>query len=539
MNTIDILLVITCIFVVYLLLNDYINLDDRIQHFKVKKLSKPVNSVKEIYKPKINIEKLEDYDYYPINFNLSRPLSYVPDDCLPLNFQYDSSANTILLNGSGQIVATDASLNTITSNSEIKLNLILSKSGESDIYMTISDIQFSITQCNSNPSITITNIPNKPETNLLSTFDSISGNIIIGLLTFSFNKITFDTTPTLATLFDQNPKNEDSTFAIQSVCSIESCNPTLINLAPIISAPLNAIEQLIEDKQIFALYAMVTKKGIPSNMYTDKNKYKVYLSVTLDPSGNSNLCGSSSGMLKFTNNLTQGSIFNASKEIRRFLKSDKPYKYLDFHNTEMNVIKKTTLIESKFYNLSLVKNNYSLTYCLSGCDQSNKNGFCAQENPKMNKNHQSKFTDDQYGIKNYMKFKFESDGSVTPYFLSMDNNEQIHFITNKYNSIDNDIGYKTLVQVPIYKDGAYYEIPDVVIQNSISFPIVKKVPILGLNATYTDQEITNFQESIAMSPEETKAFLNDAYNEYAMSFFIEEIDPKLININDLPLNEKN
>ncbi len=536
MKPIDILLIIICIYIVYLLINDYINLDDRVQHFKSKKINKPKQ---EIYNSKINIEKLDDYDYYPITLNLSNTLSYIPDDCLPLNFQYDPSVNTLLLNGSCQIVATDASLNSLSTSSKIKLNLILSNLGQPDVYMSISNLQFTITQCKSNPSITITNIPNSSEINLLKSFRSINGNITIGLLTFPINEIIFNITPTLATLFNQNPKNQNSRFVLKPVCSIASCNTQYTNLSPIIPASLNPIDELIQSNTMFALYAKLTKKGIPSNIFSDPAEYKVYLSITLDADGSSNQCGSTSGMLKFTNNLTQGSIFNVSKAIRRIPKLSEPYKYIDFYNVLTNTTTNTSMLESTFYNLSLVTNKHSLTYCTENCDQYNNYGFCGQENPNNNINKQSKISkDDQYSLKNYMKFKFESDGSVTPYFIYMYNDiERIYFITNKYNSIDNDIGYKTPVQVPIYNNGIYYEMPDVFIQNSISFPTVKQVPLSGFNSVYTEQEKTTFNESISMSAEETKAFLNDAYTDYSISFFIEKIDPTVTIINKLPLNE--
>lgn len=540
MNTIDITLIIICIFIVYLLINNYINLDDRVQHFKPKYIEKPKKSIKEMYKSNIaTIEKINEYDYYPINLNLTN-LTYVPDECLPLNFQYDKSVNTILLNGSSKIVSNDESLKSITSTSMINLNLILSKVGQADIYISISNIQFSVNQCTSNTNITISSIPNSPVTNLSSTFDSISGNLNIGLLTFPMNKIIFNVTPTLATLFAQNPKNNNSKFILQSVCSKSLCDtPSIspsIRFAPIISAPLNPIEKLIESKSMFALYAKITKKGMPSNMYTDPTVHKVYLSVILDTDGSSNKCGSTSGMLKFTNNLTQGSIFNANKEYKRFQKLNNPYKYLDFYNTITNTTTNTSVLESDFYNLTLVANKYSLTYCVSNCDQYNKHGFCAQE-IRNNLSYDNKF--DEYSIKNYMKFKFESDGSVTPYFINIFKDiEKIYFITNKYNSIDNDIAYKTVVQVPIYdNNGEYYEIPDVLVQNSINFPIVRKVPITGLNVTYTDEEISKIKQKNSIEASETKAFLNNAYTDYAISFFIEEIDPSVVDIKKLPLNE--
>jgi hypothetical protein len=294
---------------------------------------------------------------------------------------------------------------------------------------------------------------------------------------------------------------------------------------------------------MFALYVKLPKKGIPNDIFTDKTEHKLYLSGLISNDNTNTTCNLSNGMFKLTNVMTKGSIFNLTPVTRNIPIPNTPYKYLDFYNVTFNKISESKMLHSIFYNLRLNYNNYSLTYCLRNCDVNNPSGLCAQELINNNDNSslfmENNIETDTFQLKNLMKFKFESDGSVTPYFLSYSNNkEKIYFITNKYSTVDDDDGYKALVQVPIYgKTGPYYEIPDIIVQNSINFPTVRDDPIDGLNPLYTELETSQYYERASLLPEETKAFLNDAYTKYALNFFVEEIDPTVTDINKLPLNE--
>jgi hypothetical protein len=531
MKTTDIILIVIAIFLLYSL---YI--DNNTQPV-IDKFTPNYIRINKQDKPKI-IEKFEGIEYYPINFTISPTVTYIPDDCLPLNFMFDPSTNTIMLNGSGQIVATDQSLNPIVTTSPIILNLILSKSGTLDSQLPVSNIKFSISKCNNNSSITITN-DNSNSTTLGNNYDSISGNIMIGLITFNINKIIFGTTPTLKSIFTQNPANNNVNFTLPTICNIASCGvapSATSNLASIITAPPNLIDNLINDDKQFALYTYITKQGIPSEVFNDQTKYKVYLSVGFENDG------INTKTIKFTNSLTQGSIFKASMSKKFIRMTTVPFKYLDFYKVLINGAGEKTL-QSNFYNIFLVKNNYSLTYCLEGCDQNNVNGFIAQENPENNRNKMSAFTnkqDDKFGLKNFMKFRFESDGGITPYFLSYSNNiEKIYFITNKYNSSLDKNAYNKAVQVPIYTDkGPFFELPDLLIDSKgISYPTVTNVAITGLNTPYSDEELTNYNQAASLLQDDTKAFMNDAYQKYALKFFVEEIDPTVKILEKLPLNE--
>jgi hypothetical protein len=532
MKTLDIILIIITVIVLYNIYNDIYGSNKNIKN----------NSFTQVKYNKKIIEKLEPVDYYPINIVISPSFSYVPDDCLPLNFMYDSVENIIRLNGSGQIIATDESINSIVPTSLANLNLTLSKTGESDVKLSVQHINFTVTKCNDTTSIIITNKKNAPFISLSDTYDSVSGNIIIGMISFPIAQIVFETSPTLS--------NNSNTFVVPTVCGIRTCNPpsstnSSSTLAPIIQAPLNAIDQLIQDKKQFALYTYVTKHGVPSDIFNDPTEYKVYLTSQLASQNNFGLCNSFGGMFKLTDNLTQGSIFNATKKMENIPSLNTIYKYLDFFNTTINKDNSNDRIHhSIFYNLSLSYNNYSLSYCLRNCDINNTNGLCSQENLKLSGRNSSEYmetmgTEDKYGLKNFMKFKFESDNSVTPYFLSYsDNIEKIYFITNRFNTSEDQTQYKSLVQVPSYnKKIPFIEVPDVIVENNINFYSTKEEPITGLNTVYSDIEMKLYNESASISPEDTNAFMNDAYNKYALKFFIQIIDPTVTDIAKLPLNE--
>jgi len=538
-----ILIILVILYQVYTTTNETKNKFDPI-------IKKPIIK-KSILKNPI-IETFESIEYYPINFTLPDTMKYVPDDCFPLTLSYNLNNQTIMLNGSGQIVATDTSLNSINISTPIILDLVLSKKDHKNVLITVSNIKFNLSQCNGNSSVTITNINNEA-TNLISkvsgakeSFDSVNGFITIGIVTIPITELVFLNSPTLATIFNENPYNKNNNFVLPKICSSQSCiiTPSLTNLSPIITAPLNSIDDLVQNKKLFALTANIKSQGIPSDKFNDTNTYKVYLTSALSSDSTYGSCNLLNGMFKFTKNLTQGSIFNVSSTIKNIPLQQEPYKYIDFYNIISSNTSSDKIGQSIFYNLSLNHNNYSLSYCLRNCDEHNPSGLCSQDLIKNSigqgsSNLETNITVDKYQLKNYMKFKFESDGSVTPYFISLSNDvEKIYFITNKFNSIDDPNAFKTPVQVPVYgTEGPYFEIPDIIVQNSMNFPTTKKLPVDGLNAIYTDEEISKFNQSATIKSEETKAFTNNAYNNYSIKFTIEEIDPTVINISKLPLNE--
>lgn len=532
MKTLDIILIVVIICGIYILYTDYTytrnNFDENVLE--------PVKYIKKENKQIIENLTAPKIDYYPINFTLSSTVSYVPDDCLPLNFAYNPISKTLLLNGNGKIVATDTSLNSISASSPIKINLILTKAGQTDVHLSLSDIKFEVSLCNTNPSITLQKLKTAIPTFLNSTYDSVSGNITIGIVAFTFNQIVFGTTETLA--------NNKPNFVVPTVCDIKSCKSTTTpisqssNLSPIISAPLNAIDELVENKKIFALYTKISKND------GSKDLFKVYLTSLITPDSLFNTCDTKHGMFTFTTNLLQGSVFQVRKSIKKIPFLDIPYKYLDFYNVESDENNENKICYSVFYNLMLKYNNHSLSYCLRGCDENNASGLCAQEDIKISIIKDSQFmetpeTKDNYSLKNNLKFKFESDGSVTPYFLSYSNSvEKIYFITNKFNSVNNPNAYKIPVQIPTYgKQGPYFELPDTIVNDGVTIQTTKEEPITGLNIPYSPTQIKDYFERVSLPPEETKAFLNDAYKNYALKFFIEEIDPNKTDITTLPMKE--
>ena len=137
--------------------------------------------------------------------------------------------------------------------------------------------------------------------------------------------------------------------------------------------------------------------------------------------------------------------------------------------------------------------------------------------------------EDTFKLKNYIKFKIEDNKtmSVTPYFISKNPIEHIYFITNKYNLLNEPNNYKQIIQVPLYQDPnnldkiqkPYYVTPTY-INNNLVF---EKTLITGLNVSYTEEEITKFQNEISMSVDETHAFKNSAYLDYSLQFIIEPI----------------
>jgi hypothetical protein len=295
------------------------------------------------------------------------------------------------------------------------------------------------------------------------------------------------------------------------------------------------IDNLLKDNVSFALYTYA-KKLISPNNNSEPILEKVYLTV---PVLGNDSCTSNNGMSKFSNYLTKGSVFNLSKKLQYFNYRSTPYNYIDFDKIIYNNQTKERLIESVFYNLHLKYNNYSLSYCQVNCE--NNSGLCAQEiysAGSVTKNYDMN-NPDNYQIKNLIKFKLESDNSITPYFISLSNSgeEKIYYITNNYSTYVEPDNYKTLVQVPIYNNQEiYYRAPNY-IQSDEQLPGYYEyinLPIKNLINSYPNSEIENYKYLSSFSVAQTLVDKNDAYKDYAYSFQIEIISDD--DYKELPLN---
>jgi hypothetical protein len=219
-----------------------------------------------------------------------------------------------------------------------------------------------------------------------------------------------------------------------------------------------------------------------------------------------------------------------------------------------------------FYGLRLADTRNYITYCAEGCE--NKNGFCAQEtlfNTKTTK-YPGKDDDgnnrtDLYDIKNLLKFVIEGDTAtstkVTPYFVSIDPDEQIHYLTNSYNTVYETDAYKKLKQVPIYEkdERPYYKQPVYVNTNtpsaqrtftpahkshthspsdshkihhapSLHAPsstklIYENIVIKNLDPILNNFDTDGYARQKIMGIQETQVTKNDAYIDYALRFNIE------------------
>jgi hypothetical protein len=563
MKTLDILIIILSILVIIYLLKDNEFFHSSIPIQQEEKLIEKINYKYITNKKEKVIEKLTNNPhtmfYYPLSFSsLPSSMKYIPDDCLPLNFAYDSVANSLLLNGSGTFISTGTDLSSITLSSTMNIILLLSLSSKPNITLPINHGSFSTGTCNQNSnipkiinSITITNNSQNP-TYLINSYTNINGSIKIGSVSFKFDSFNFGTSLSLEDIYINSLESsviEDDTpsvFVLPQICNVQACIPPIIPETTInkigseIPVSQSIIDKLIKSNTPFALYTNVVNSGIPESQFSDQKVHKLYLSAGVS-NGKYVPCNLSNGMFSLSDKLTKGSIFNVSSENRYIPVRDIPYKYLDFDSVYTDTLSGKKSFVSTFYNLSLYTNKYSMSYCLEGCDNSNIHGICAQEQSEFNIDHQSKFTNkqkDMYSLKNYLKFKIENDDRVTPYFISLfDNNEQIHFITNKYSTSINPNDYKTLVQVPIYGDDSpYYEIPELTVKNGMNYYFNKKEPITGLTQYFSLKDTTEYFQRTSLSPEETHAFKNDAYNSYAIKFFIQIIDPTVIDIDKLPFN---
>ena len=292
-----------------------------------------------------------------------------------------------------------------------------------------------------------------------------------------------------------------------------------ISLSNIIPKPVSIIDNLVNNNVSFALWTWVQNTTIPDNL--DNIPQKMYLTVPI--TRDYPPCNTNNGMLQFNSTLIKGGVFNLSQLSKNFIKNTTPYKYIDYSNMIFDNILQKWYIESIFYNLKLKYNGNSVSYCEDNCDTSNPNGMCANE--KVNNNTRSSESDG-YGLKNLIKFKIESDNSITPYFISMNPEERVYYITNKYSTLYNPQDYTSIVQVPIYTNNErYYEKPEYTpaTLNDRSYYTKSKIPINNLSQMYTEDQINNYQSAATFSIPETQIDKNDAYKDYAYSFYIEVI----------------
>jgi hypothetical protein len=329
-----------------------------------------------------------------------------------------------------------------------------------------------------------------------------------------------------------------------------------------------ANNKIIANKSRFALSVTIPMNGVyPPDMKNPPpaTNVKLYLTVA-NKSKEYEKCTNLSGMLSLEPTLTQGGAFYLSKENRNIPKKKFPYKYLDFYNVIYNLNLKQDYLQSMFYGLRLSNTRNYITYCAEGCED--KNGFCAQEtlfNTKTTK-YPGKDDDgnnriDLYEIKNLLKFVIEGDTAtstkVTPYFISMDPDEQIHYLTNSYNTVYDTDAYKKLKQVPIYEkdERPYYKQPVYVNINTPSYittftPAHKShtdspsntdeihhapsldtpsstkltyenVVIKKLDPILNDFDTDGYARQKIMGIQETQVTKNDAYIDYALRFDIE------------------
>jgi hypothetical protein len=379
------------------------------------------------------------------------------------------------------------------------------------------------------PGSIIVNLYIYPETNqnlsLYPNNDKTPRSLIIVLRTL----LAISGFPSWPTL-----KDMDVEYGIQIVRDLEQDMP----FSFIIPKKESIIDMLVRTGASFALSTLVTNSLItPAGVTT--TTHKMYLNVSL--TSNYTPCNSSNGMINFNETLTKGSVFKVSEVPILIDYNLEPYKYIDFNRIVYDNISKQSDIESMFYNLSLVYNGYSLSYCQKDCDiddKSNANGMCAQEkridNSLSQKVEYGKI--DNYGLKNLIKFKIESDDSVTPYFVSMNPDERIYFITNKFSTNIYPNDYKKIVQVPVYSNNAeYYTMPVATtnLKTQQTIYSTTNVPITGLRNDYTPNKINDWQNNISFPVVDTLVSQNDAYMQYAYNFKIEIILPS--DYTNLPL----
>jgi len=325
-------------------------------------------------------------------------------------------------------------------------------------------------------------------------------------------------------------------------------------LAPIISKELNIIDELVNNNTPFMLSVTVPSSGVyPVDMENPPSNKDVKLYLTIaNTNKNYSTCVNTSGMISLQENPTIGSIFTLNSVTKYLPKNTYPYNFIDYFNTSFNKGDNSEYIISKFYGLQAYRSDNNVSFCMQDCERAN--GFCAQEdrsNSISKKNGPNKT--DQFGIKNYMKFIIEntSKNLVTPYFISLDPEEKIHFLANNYNTLVNPDGYKQLVQVPIYEDNKrpYYKKPIYIdnnaptsgifttdtssskVEGSTNTLVLKdeEIVIKDLNRVLVDVDTDAYAQKNTMKVEETQVMKNDAYLNYALKFTIEKLTPEQID----------
>lgn len=356
--------------------------------------------------------------------------------------------------------------------------------------------------------------------------------------------------------------------------------PTESNtLAPVSSPIETIIDKIITNKYRFALSVTIPTNGIyPPDMKNPPvaKDVKLYLTVA-NKSKEYEKCTYLSGMLSLEPTLTQGGAFYLSRENRNIPKKKYPYKYLDFYNAMYDSNLGQEYIQTIFYGLRLANTRNYVSYCAEGCDDNN--GFCAQETlfdtnstkyPGKDINGDNRT--DIYNIKNLLKFVIEGDTAtstkVTPYFVSIDPDEQIHYLTNNYNTVYETDGYKKIIQVPTYEkdERPYYKQPVYVDTNTPSYIttftpashtdspsntdeihhapslntpslntpsstklVYENIVIKKLDPILNDFDTDGYARQKIMSIQETQVTKNDAYIDFALRFNIEILTQEQID----------
>jgi len=381
------------------------------------------------------------------------------------------------------------------------------------------------------------------EKKLPGTFSDITGNYIL----------------------DKTPRKK----IIEKYTTDESTPSDSSTLSPVSSPVETILNKIIANNYTFALSVTVPMNGVyPSDMPNPPatTDVKLYLTVA-NKNKDYNKCTDLSGMLSLQPTLTKGGAFYLTLEQRSIPKQKYPYKYIDFTKVIHDENTKSDLLQSTFYGLRLARSLNYITHCAEGCEDND--GFCAQETLEKRVSTQypgKDFKDnprtDTYNIKNLLKFIVEGNSStsttVTPYFISLDPDERITFLTNLYNTLDNPEAYKKVVQVPIYKknERPYYKQPVYVNTNtpsghhrtftpahkshthspsnsrqinhapSLHAPSSTKLSyeniiIKNLEPILADINTDVYANKTEMSVQETQVTKNDAYINYALKFNVE------------------
>jgi hypothetical protein len=460
-----------------------------------------------------------------------------------LNLDYDYYAKNILTknNTINQLLN---ELSTVLSASKNRFTITSITPGSIVVNLTFNKI-------NSRDPITLAN-------------DNMTPNDLYNLLISSI-------TNTRSSLYQQTIlKNIDTSYGV-----INESNQS-DNLSPITSQINTILDKLTQNNYPFALSVTIPTVGIyPPDMANppEVTNIKLYLTVANKTEDYSS-CTSLSGMLSLQPTLTKGGVFTLNSQPRSIPKNTYPYKYIDFYNVVYDVNTSTNLLQSAFYGLQLYNTPNLITHCAEGCEDNT--GFCAQETSIRTKYAGTGLNDvkntDIYNIKNLLKFVIEGDSStsttVTPYFVSLNPEESIRFITNQYNTLYDPNMYKSIIQVPIYEKGQrpYYKEPQYINPNTpssnIKFTTVdnndspassityapsldlqhtpsstklmyQNIIIKNLEPILKDIDTDSYARQNKMSIQETQVTKNDAYINFALKFNVEILTQE--EVDGLPM----